>query len=214
MADANLHLCEPLSMFGARLRDARLAAILVHGRSQQPADMFDMIVRRLPGRDVAWLAPSAADASWYPGRFMEPVAHNEPQLGHALAVLTGLSEQLAAEGFPPEKQLLVGFSQGACLVCEFLWRSKRPHGALLAFTGGLIGENLPAPLPGSPFQGMPMLLSGCEDDPWVPAGRIRASAQLFRQAGGEVTEWIGPGAEHAIRDQEIELAQRCIAACA
>lgn len=211
MPGINPHSLEPVSVFGSHAKNAKLAAILVHGRTQTPTDMFDMIVRRINLPEVAYFAPAAEGTSWYPMRFIEPLENNEPRLTHALTRLEELSQLLLAEGFAYNQQIIIGFSQGACLSCEFVWRRKRCYRALLAFTGGLIGDALPNPCSiENCFDGMPVLLSGCESDPWVPASRVRETAVIMRQAGCEVTQWIDPGGEHTIRDPEIALARELV----
>lgn len=208
MPELNAHRLTPVSVFGRPAGSAKQAVLLVHGRTQTPTDMFDMFVRRINLPDAAYVAPAAEGASWYPMRFMEPIENNEPRLTHALERLEELSEQLLAQGFAYRDQIIVGFSQGACLSCEFVWRTKRRYHSLLAFTGGLIGQALPDLSTVSPtYGGMPVLLSGCESDPWVPAARVRQTAEIFRKAGCSVTEWIDPGGEHAIREEEIALAR-------
>lgn len=211
MPELNSHSREPVSVFGRPLGSAKLAALLVHGRTQSPTDMFDLFVRRIELPDVAYVAPAAQGSSWYPARFIEPIEANEPRLSDALDRLDQLSQQLVDQGFAYHEQVIIGFSQGACLCCEFVWRSKRRYRALLAFTGGLIGDQLPDPEEVTPaFNGMPVLLSGCESDPWVPAARIRQTAKILERAGCSVAQWIAPGGDHGIRDQEIDLARELL----
>jgi phospholipase/carboxylesterase len=204
----NPHRASPTQVFGCAARDASLAVILVHGRGQSPAWMHDAVVRRFGRDDLAWHAPAAADQTWYPERFIAPLEANEPRLTHALDALDELSGALYEQGIPYEDQVLMGFSQGACLCSEFVWRSKRRYRALVAFTGGLIGP------PGMRrvtqhriLEGMPVLLSTWDDDPFVPADSVRESAQRFVEAGAHVTLKIEPGVEHGIRDAEIDYAR-------
>src|SRR5581483_8798862 len=162
-------------------------------------------------------APEAADRTWYPGRFMAPVEENQPQLDFALERLGALSDQLAALGRPHAAQVLMGFSQGACLACEHVWRRRQRLAALVAFTGGLIGP------PGlrweaqdgataAPLDGMPVLLGGGDADSWVPVSRMQETADLLRQLGARVTLQLFPGAEHLVRDEQIASARELLAA--
>ena len=210
----NPHLHTPLSVFDAPAGNARLAAILVHGRGQSPALMRELLVDRLDCPEVAWFAPLAAENTWYPERFIAPLEANEPRLSQALARIEVLSEALLAMGFPYTSQVLVGFSQGACLCSEFLWRQRRRYAGLVAFTGGLIGP------PGAPREcarpwlaGMPVLLSTWDEDPHVPADSVRESAQWFHAAGAAVSIRVEPGTDHGIRDSEIAYANQFLAAC-
>ena len=207
------HLHTPLSVFGAPLRQARVAVVLLHGRTQTPADMFDWIVRRIDLPEVAWFAPAASDNSWYPERFMESRQANQPQLDHALARVAALSAELDSDGFSLERQVVMGFSQGACLSCEYVWHSRQRHRALIALTGGLIGP------PGTRwdgagrnFTGMPVFLSDRDDDPWVPAARILETGAAFRVAGAQVSERITAGSSHEISAEEIAIVRAMLIA--
>ncbi|MCG5073264.1 alpha/beta hydrolase [Paraburkholderia tagetis] len=207
MSNANPHLARPPQVYGCAPGDAALAVILVHGRGQSPEWMRDAVVHRFGRDDLVWHAPAAAGQSWYPQRFIAPLEDNEPHLTHALAGLDALSGALCEQGFPYESQVLVGFSQGACLCSEFVWRARRRYRALVAFTGGLIGPpGMHREIAPGVFDGMPVLFSTWDDDPHVPAQSVRESAQRFAQAGADVTLKIEAGDEHGIRDAEIGYA--------
>lgn len=212
MSKPNPHLPMPLSVFGAPARDAALAVILVHGRGQSPEWMNEHVVRRFARPDIAWYAPAAADGSWYPQRFLEPLEANEPRLSQALARLESLSDTLLEQGIPYETQVLMGFSQGACLCSEFVWRTRRRYRALVAFTGGLIGPpGMHRDVAYGALRNMPVLLSTWGDDPYVPAHSVRESAARFEQAGATVTLKIEDATEHGIRDAEIEYSRSILA---
>ena len=118
--------------------------------------------------DVAYLLPGAPGNSWYPQSFMAPFAANEPWLSRSLANQARLIEGVIAAGVPPERIVLGGFSQGACLTAETLVRAPRRYGAGIIFTGGLIGPPGTA-WPAEPaLAGTPVYLSGSEIDPHVP----------------------------------------------
>lgn len=192
-----------------------MAAILVHGRGQSPAWMQQMVSERCGRPDIAWFAPAAADSSWYPERFIEPLERNEPRLSQALERLEVLSRELLALGFPYASQVLVGFSQGACLCSEFVWRQDRRYGALLAFTGGLIGPpGMPRQTVPGHLRDMPVLLSTCAADPHVPLDSVQDSARWFRAAGADVRLVVEPGCDHAIRDTELSFARAALTRCA
>jgi phospholipase/carboxylesterase len=182
--------------------------ILIHGRGQSPGDMEQQIVRRLGLLEVAYIAPAAADQTWYPAGFMLPIEQNQPRLDFALARLTALSDDLAAQGMPLAAQAIVGFSQGACLACEYVYRRQQRLAALCAFTGGLIGP--PGTVwtsTGRPFDGMPILLGGAAEDPWVPAARMLETASVYRGLGARVEATVYPSAAHEINDDQLARAR-------
>jgi len=130
---------------------------------------------------TVWLAPQAAGHTWYPHRFIEPVEVNEPYLGSALSVLGDLLDRVAANGIPTERIALVGFSQGACLALEFVRRRAQRLGAVIGFSGGLIGDTVAPPPPSArPFEGMPVLLGCSERDPHIPIGRVYETDAVMR----------------------------------
>lgn len=211
MALPNPHLDPPVRIFGAAPREARLAVILVHGRDQSAELMQQMIVERFGRMDLTWFAPTADSGSWYPQRFIAPLEDNEPRLSQALERLERLSATLVEQGFPYTSQVLMGFSQGGCLCCEFVWRSAHRYRALVSFTGGLIGPpGMSRDTARAPLRKLPVLLSSWDDDPYVPPQSVQESAALFRAAGAEVHLHIEPAVEHGIRDTEIGYARNLL----
>lgn len=208
----NPHVDAPLRRYGAPLASARGAVILVHGRAQAPADMEAMVARRLDLPDIAYVAPAADGGTWYPGGFMAPFEQNEPRLGFALARLAAVSDELAAAGFPAGKQAVIGFSQGACLACELVYRRRRRFAALIAFTGGLLGPaGTTWRADTDAFRDMPILLGGGTADPWVPAGRMLETAEVFRALRADVAVKLYAGLGHEIGDEQIADARALVA---
>ena len=68
---------------GPSPKDARLVAILLHGRGASAEDILGL-AHQFSARDIAYLAPQAAGSTWYPNSFLAPIAQNEPWLGSAL----------------------------------------------------------------------------------------------------------------------------------
>jgi predicted esterase len=187
--------------------------ILIHGRGQDPRDLDDMVVARIGLPEVAYVVPQAADRTWYPLGFMKPVEENQPHLDFALARIAALADELGALGMALEEQLIFGFSQGACLASEYVYRRRRRVAALCAFTGGLIGPTGSRwEADGVPFDEMPVLLGGASEDPWVPAPRMRETAEVFRQLGARVDAPIYPSTLHEINDDQIARAREILTA--
>jgi predicted esterase len=201
------HDGQPLTTGGEPLGRGRATLVMVHGRGAGPANILDLEPRfDRPG--LTYLAPAAAGRSWYPNSFMAETATNEPGLSSALGVLAKVVDTALAAGVPSERIVLVGFSQGACLMSEFAARHARRYGGVIAFSGGLIGP------PGTTwdhlagrFDGTPVFL-GCSDvDSHVPRERVEESAAVFARMGAEVTKRLYAGMGHLINDDEIRHAQ-------
>jgi predicted esterase len=199
------HGGQPVLRGGLSPKDARLVAILLHGRGASADDIL-RLADQFRASDIAYLAPQAARSTWYPYSFLAPVQQNEPWLGSALRLIAGQAEELEQQGIPPERLVVMGFSQGACLTLEFAARHPRRYAAVVAFTGGLIGP------PGTPrnyvgdFSGTPIFIGSSDVDPHVPLDRVRESSDVFRRMGASVDERIYPKMGHTINADELAAA--------
>ncbi|HVG06695.1 MAG TPA: dienelactone hydrolase family protein [Thermoanaerobaculia bacterium] len=195
---------------GSPLGQATAAMILVHGRGAPAEDILGL-GRELGRPDLAYLAPQAEGYSWYPYSFMAPMEKNEPGLSNGLTLLGHLVERLGSEGIPPERTVLLGFSQGACLSLEYAARNARRFGAVVGLSGGLIGPpGTPRDYSGS-FDGTPVFL-GCSDrDPHIPLARVQESTEVLTRMGASVTERIYPAMGHTVSEDELKHVRSLLA---
>jgi phospholipase/carboxylesterase len=205
----NRHLDRPMTSWGSSAGTARTAVLAVHGRGQGPAFMQEQATR-LAASGVRFYAPSAAGDTWYPKPFLEPLENNQPDLSHALEALAAHLAAVEADGFSPDRIVLWGFSQGACLVSHFVLTRPARYAGLILHTGGYIGPD-PLPVPaGQPLEGVPAVLRSIENDPWVPGPRIRQTAAALEAAGATTDLLIAPGHEHIITDEAMTAASRLL----
>ena len=204
------HRDQPVLRSGPSQKDARLVAILLHGRGASAEDILGLTAQ-FSATDIAYLAPQAADSTWYPYSFLAPFDQNAPWLDSALHMIESLLEKLQ-QSVPSERVVLMGFSQGACLALEFVARHAQRYAAVAAFSGGLIGP------PGTPrnyvgaFDATPIFI-GCSDiDPHIPLDRVRESVAVFRRMGASVDERIYPRMAHTIVADEIDAVDAMLAA--
>ena len=202
------HSGQPIMLAGAPPDQADGALVLAHGRGADAGGMLDL-ARALVGPRIACLALQAADNVWYPQRFLEPVAQNEPDLSSALSVLDDVVERLAAR-LTPLRVAVLGFSQGACLAAEYVRRRARPLGGLVAFSGGLIGDVV-GPVGVGDLGGMPALLGCSEHDPHIPSARVQETAAALSAMGAAVAMRLYPGGSHTVTPEEVALARRLLA---
>lgn len=205
------HAGQPVRTAGAPLADASRAVLMVHGRGATAESILTLApALGMPG--VAFVAPQAAGGTWYPYGFMSPIEKNEPGITSGLRAIARVLGDIGAAGVPPERTVLLGFSQGACLVTEFTARNARRYGGLATLSGGLIGpDGTPRDYAGS-LDGTPVFL-GCSDvDAHIPASRVRESAEVLQRLGGVVTMRLYPGMGHLVNDDEIEAVRALLAA--
>ncbi|MBC8086440.1 MAG: phospholipase [Phycisphaerae bacterium] len=209
MAANSLHQSQSPLLGGAPLASAKAAIVLVHGRGGDAEGMLDLGLV-VADDSVALIALRATHNTWYPERFMAPLANNEPWLTSALqAVSDGIGQAIAA-GVSREHIMLLGFSQGACLSLEFAARNAVRYGAVAALSGGLIGpDDTPRDYQGS-LAGTPVFL-GCSDiDGHIPVTRVRESATIMQSLGGVVDTRIYGGMGHEIIDDEVNAVRTLV----
>lgn len=209
MAQTTLHQGMPVAQAGATIASARAAMILIHGRGSTAQEILTL-ANEFHAPQVAFLAPQAAHTTWYPNRFLAPVATNEPWLSSALGVVDDLIAALLAHAIPHTRIVLLGFSQGGCLATEYAARTPRRYAGIVGLSAGLIENgDQPRTYTGS-LAGTPVLL-GCSDvDFHIPLARVERTAQLFADLGAVVDKRIYPGMGHTINQDEIDAIQRLL----
>lgn len=190
---------------GAAPDRAQLIVYGVHGRTQSPDFMIEQ-ADRLGLDEVAWVLPAAAGNSWYPGKFMEEHSVNQPQLDQALQVVeTQLGRLLAgrAGGGPPV--VVFGFSQGACLLAEYLLTRQPPVDGAVLHTGGYLGPSRRDldPLPRNGLEGVEVAMFVADQDPWVPLSRARETRHAFESVGAQASLQVYEDTEHHINEDSL-----------
>lgn len=204
--DLSPHQNQPVLHAGAPLAEAKAAMILVHGRGAT-AESILTLVPEFEQPDWAYLAPQAAGNTWYPYSFLAPIAHNEPGITSGLTAVSDVLATVTRAGIPPEKVVLLGFSQGACLALEFAARRAQRYGAVIGLSGGLIGpDGTPRDYQG--WLGETAVFLGCSDvDFHIPKKRVEETAEVFQKLGGVVTMRLYPGMGHTVIQDELDVVR-------
>ncbi len=183
---------------GRPLGEARVAAILLHGRGGTAQDILSL-EGEMNLSAFSYLAPQADGNSWYPQSFLAPVEQNQPHLDAALATVDALLAELEAQGIAPQNVVLGGFSQGACLALEYASRHRARLGGVVALSGALITLEDTGDL-----GGLPVFMGVAPDDAHIPLKRFEASADALRSRGAAVDARVFPGLGHAINAEELD----------
>ncbi len=161
--------------------------ILIYGRGGSAADIAELLTYL--DSEVHTLIPEAVDGSWYPERFLVPQIQNQPALDSSLQLILSLIMHLEQSGILKEKIILVGFSQGACLVAEYLKQNPSLFGGAVLMSGGLIGsqEEIGVKTNTDSLQNTPIYI-GCDtEDTHIPKQRVEETAEILTDAGAKVT---------------------------
>lgn len=223
MHSADPHKTCTLHYAGAALDRADRVVLAAHGRYGTAADIL-ALAEQVAVPNVAWVAPQATGNSWWEQIFLAPLAENEPGLSSALSRVSHIADDLARRGFGPEQTVLVGFSQGACLILEHVARSPRPWLGVVAMSGGLIGTSDSSEPPNAALHGhspkrfdyppalggLPIYLGCHQEDPVIPIARVRKSKEVLHALGAEVTLHEEAGRMHGISPADIDALARLL----
>ena len=188
---------------------AQRAGILLHGRSRTKQEMLDLATGLEIG-GTRWIAPYADNGLWYPGRFMEPLASNEPFLTRSVERCHRLVSDAGEAGrLEPSQIFIVGFSQGACIAVEYALRHPGCCGAIVVFSGCLMGPPGTEwrPAGGANLRGLHVFITGSDRDEWIPEQQSRDAAHVLTELGADVDLRIYPSRPHIVSDLELAEAR-------
>ena len=200
------HAGQPVFTAGTPLQQARAGMILLHGRDASAADILSLAVE-FEAEQIAYLAPQAANLTWYPDRFLVPSLRNEPWLSSALQLVDRAIRQAGQADLQPEKLILLGFSQGACLALEYAARNARRYAGVVGLSGGLIGADDEVRNDSGDLAGTPIFLGCSNVDFHIPEYRVHCSAKVLSALGGEVETRIYPDMGHTVNADEISVVK-------
>ena len=193
---------EPLT-FGAAPQEADVLCVFIHGRTQSPEDMMEQVVGRLSVRGVSFCLPRATGNSWYAARATDALTDStRAELHASLDYLKELVGSLQQAGGEDKPLLIGGFSQGACLSLEYAMSFGPWNGAMVNLTGcrvGLVADQRPA----QDLDGMPVYLTGSDQDPWIPVSAFAEASEALGRARARLRCELFPGRTHHASEMEV-----------
>jgi len=200
----NPHENQKILFKGADIKKAESAMILVHGRGAT-AESAISLTDQFDSDKYIYASPQAYGNSWYPRSFLSPVNENEPDLSSALNLIDKIIKDFNKHGIPDSEIILMGFSQGACLILEFAARNAKPYKAVIGLSGGLIGERIVRERYSGSFENHTVFL-GCSDiDPNIPLERVNVTGEIILELGASLVKRIYSGMGHIINRDEIDF---------
>ena len=200
---------EDILKAGKRLDEADKVLIMIHGRGGSAEDILTL-AEHLTVQNFALVAPQAPGNTWYPQSFLAPRSNNEPSLSRALGTIKATVSQLEQAGFTTAQIYFLGFSQGACLTLDYVAANAARYGGVVAFTGGVIGDQVDHRNYHGDFDGTPVFIGSSNPDMHVPVSRVKESTALLEGMGARVTEIIYENMGHTISQAEIAQVNKLI----
>jgi predicted esterase len=191
-------------IYRGKTKDAESAMILIHGRGAD-AESILSITGDLGLKDYLYAAPQAYRNRWYPHSFLSLVGSNEPDLTSGLNVIDSIIKNLNESGISYSEIILLGFSQGACLVLEYAARNAKKFKGVIGLSGGLIGKNIEQSRYSGSFDGGIVFLGCGSIDTHIPEERVHQTADVMFDLKASVTKRIYHGMGHTVNEDEINF---------
>ena len=197
---ANPHLSTETVLAGNP--GAAVAAVLLHGRDQDPEFMLAVAQRLELDDEVAYVLPRAAGRSWYPGRFYDPMEDNEPWLGWSLEAVEAAVAQARGAG-----RRRPASPSSASRRAPASSPSTSPAGR----SPTAPPPSSPAPCSGAGADRMPAGSLGRAADVLRdrrgrrldPLDAVRDTVEAFQRAGARCELRVYHNQEHGVNDDEI-----------
>lgn len=208
---------------GHSAASAGFGLVLLHGRGASARDIMGF-GEALALPNLAMTAPEAAGLSWWPTSFLAPAAGMEPYVQAGMAQIDAAVEGFTKAGLPLSRVGLLGFSQGSCLVSEYLARKGTGLGFGVVLSGGLVGT---ADAQGAPdpalygyddkimdydtrLSGTQVYMSCHASDPHIPHKRFADSAAVLRGLGAAVDDRTKAGQGHGIDAADMAAVRKLL----
>ena len=190
--------------------------VLVHGHGSDGNDLIGLAPhwqQFLPS--AHFIAPHAPDPlpgspgyQWFPIARIDPMEMNRGVEGVADTLDHFLDAELARLQLPPDRLILVGFSQGAMLSLHLGLRRAIPPAAVVALSGVLTA---PPPARGD---GPPIFLAHGDADDVVPVQAMLMAAMMLGAAGRAVQWHMARGIAHGVDPNTMALSGQFLALAA
>lgn len=196
------HGGRPVVAAGAPRGAAEAAVVALHGRGATAQGVLNLL-EPVHRHGVTFLAPEAARSRWYPYAVDAPRERHEPHVESALAVVDAVvADAVNRHALDRERVILLGFSQGACIAAEYAARNPGPS-PVVVLSGSLLGPEIDPDRYAGDCDGAPVFLGVGAADPHVPVARVRATGDILRALGADVTERVYDGVGHEVTDDEF-----------
>jgi phospholipase/carboxylesterase len=187
--------------------------VFLHGYGADGNDLIGLaepLAPHLP--DTRFLAPNApqpctnnpAGYQWFPIPWLDGSSPVEASTA-AFAAYGLLARWLdeVSETTPPDRTVLLGFSQGTMMALQVGLRRPAPLAGIVGFSGRLLEpQRLAAEITARP----PVLLIHGDQDPMVPFASLREAADTLTAAGVETRTHVSRGTGHGIAPDGLGLA--------
>lgn len=191
--------------------------ILLHGYGSNGADLIGLApywADAIPG--AVFVSPNAIEPvpgapggyQWFPISNLDPHLMEQGVRSAAISVERFIDRELEKYGLPPERLVLVGFSQGTMMALHVGLRRAKEIAGIVGYSGVLVGgRSLKDEMRSKP----PIVLIHGDRDPTIPIPAMFDSADALCEAGHGAQWHISYGVPHSIGPDGLELGAAFLA---
>lgn len=132
------------------------------------------------------------------------------EVASALENLGQAFQTVVEAGIKTENIYFFGFSQGACLLLEYIGRNAQRYGGAAAIIGGLIGEELILANYKGDFEKTPVFIGTSHPDFHVPVERVHETERILTGMNADVYLKVYENAGHSINQDEIDRINKLV----
>lgn len=178
------------------------AMVVLHGHDQAASMLLPLCDEVDPDASAAAVLPEAPPRGWCPPSPEWPV---RPE---ALAIVDAVTDELLKHR-DPDRLLLIGIAEGACLAAEWLVRRPGRYGGVGCLAGGLLlGAEDAAK--GVDLQETPVLLSSSRSPYETPLTRMERTADLLTEANADVVTLREPMPSWPVQPRVVGLLRQML----
>lgn len=170
---------------------ADIGIIMLHGRGSDSSDMKSVYTQLYHKNSYAIMPRAPFEImpgrfAWYAHFWNVNLEENLKQIKESFLLLDSCVNQLIEKGFKDEEIVLIGHSQGANVLMEYVANFPRKYKAIVSMRGcflGNIGSNREFK---ERLAGTTVVLNSGRQDPYIPQKKVDQTSKILEFLGANV----------------------------
>lgn len=176
---------------GINPKDADACIVMLHGRGSDSSDMKSVYMQLYHKNTYAVMPRAPFEImpgryAWYSHFWNVNLEENLKQIKESFLLLDECVNDLTEMGVPENKIVLLGHSQGANVIMEYVANFPRKYKAIVSMRGcflGNIGSNRAFE---KRLSGVTVVLNSGRQDPYIPQKKVDQTSALLEYLGATV----------------------------
>ena len=176
---------------GCSPEEADYGVILLHGRGSDGTEMRPVFSSLYLRKSYALFPHGPFEImqsrrAWYTQFWNVNPTENLQEISHSFGIVEQCLDEFKRHNIPESQIALIGHSQGANLLLEFVVDNPRPFKAVVAMRGCFLGNIDVDRQFASDLSGIKFVINTGRNDPYIPARKTDQACDNLKEMGGEV----------------------------